>query len=259
MEVIHPRCAGVDISKKDAKVCARIQGRGPKPTTSTVTTHSSMTASVLKLKEQLLAEGVTLVVMEATGDYWRPFYYVLEDGLNVMLVNAHSVKNVPGRKTDVSDAAWLADLGAHGLVRASFVPPPIRELRQLTRTRTIITAERTKEVQRLEKLLEDTGIKLSSVVSDITGVSGRAMLEALVAGERSPEVLADLAQRRMRSKIPELIQALNGRFSDHHRFMVRLFLDRIDAHSADTGKLTERIENASRTRWNLSDPCGICW
>lgn len=142
MEVIHPRSPGIDISKKDAKVCVRVQGRGSKPTTSTVTTHPSMTASVLNLKEQLLAEGVTLVVMEATGDYWRAFYYVLEDGLNVMLVNAYSVKNVPGRKADVSDAAWLADLGAHGLVRASFVPRPIRELRQLTRTRTIITAER---------------------------------------------------------------------------------------------------------------------
>lgn len=182
MEVIHPRCAGVDISKKDAKVCVCVQGRGPGRTKSTVTTHSSMAGSILELKEQLMAQGVTLVVMEATGDYWRPFYYVLEDELNVVLVNALSVKNVPGRKTDVSEAAWLADLGAHGLVRASFVPPqPIRELCQLTRTRTIITAERTKEIQRLEKLLEDTGIKLSSVVANIVSVSDRAMLEALVA------------------------------------------------------------------------------
>jgi len=245
MEVIHPRCAGVDISKKDAKVCVRVQGRGPGPTKSTVTTHSSMAGSILELKEQLMAQGVTLVVMEATGDYWRPFYYVLEDELNVVLVNALSVKNVPGRKTDVSDAAWLADLGAHGLVSASFVPPqPIRELRQLTRTRTIITAERTKEIQRVEKLLEDTGIKLSSVVADIVGVSGRAMLEALVAGERAPAVMADLAKRRMRAKIPELTEALTGRFNDHHRFLVRLFLDRIDAHTADIGRLTERIEEA---------------
>ena len=132
------------------------------------------------------------------------------------------MKNLPGRKTDVSDAAWLAELGAHGLVQASFVPPaPIRELRDLTRTRTAITRERTREVQRLEKLLEDAGIKLSSVATDITGVSGRAMLEALIAGQRDPAVLAELAQRRMRQKIPALTEALTGRFTDHHAFMTR--------------------------------------
>jgi hypothetical protein len=146
---------------------------------------------------------------------------------------------------DVSDAAWLADLGAHGLVKASFVPPaPIRELRDLTRTRTVITRERTREVQRLEKLLEDAGIKLSSVACDITGVSGRAMLEALIAGQRDPGVLADLAKRRMRSKIPALTEALHGRFNAHHAFMARLFLDRIDAHSADTARLDARIAEA---------------
>lgn len=146
----------------------------------------------------------------------------------MVLVNAHSVKNVPGRKT-VCDAAWLADLDAHGLLCASFVPsPPIRELHQLTRTRTIITAERSMEIQRLEKLLEDTGIKFSSVVSDIVGVSARAMLEALMAGETSAPVMADLAKCRMRAKIPVLTEALIGRFSDHHRFMVRLFPDRIE-------------------------------
>lgn len=136
MEVIHPRCAGVDISKKDAKVCVRIQGRDGRSTTSTITTWGSMTGQILGLKEHLLDEHVDLVVMEATGDYWRPFYYLLEhDGLNIILVNAHDARNVPGRKTGVPDAAWQADLGAHGLVRASFVPPPpIRELPDLTRT-----------------------------------------------------------------------------------------------------------------------------
>lgn len=147
MEVIHPRCAGIDISKKDAKVCIRVQGRGARSTASTVTTWGAMTGQILDLKEHLLNEHVTLVVMEATSDYWRPFYYLLEDeGLNVVLVNARDARNVPGRKTDVSDAAWLADLGAHGLVRASFVPPPpIRELRDLTRARTIITRERSRK------------------------------------------------------------------------------------------------------------------
>ncbi len=170
MEVVHPRCAGLDVSKKDAKVCVRVAGAGRRKTTETVTTWGSITNQVLALRDHLIAEQVTCVVMEATGDYWKPFYYLLEDaGFEVMLVNARHVKNLPGRKTDVSDAAWLAQLGAHGLVRGSFVPPePIRQLRDLTRTRTTITRERAREIQRLEKLLEDAGIKLSSVATDIT-------------------------------------------------------------------------------------------
>jgi transposase len=158
MEVIHPRCAGIDVSKRDAKVCVRIAGAGRRGATSTVTTWGAFTNQVLALRDHLIEAQVTLVVMEATGDYWKPFYFLLEDGLNVMLVNARHVKNMPGRKSDVSDAAWLADLGAHGLVRGSFVPPaPIRQLRDLTRTRTAITRERGREVQRLEKLLEKPG------------------------------------------------------------------------------------------------------
>jgi transposase len=245
MEVIHPRCAGIDVSKRDAKVCVRIQGRGRKATSSTVTTWTSMTNSILALREHLIAERVTCVVIESTAAYWKPFYFLLDDALNVMLVNARHARNVPGRKTDVSDAAWLAELGAHGLVRASFVPPePIRVLRDLTRARTIIAQARTKEIGRLETLLEDTGIKLSSVACEITGVSGRAMLEALIAGERDPAVLADLAKQRMRQKIPALTEALRGRFTDHHAFMVRLYLDRIDAHQADIARLDTRIEEA---------------
>lgn len=197
MDVVHPRCAGVDVSKRDAKVCVRIASAGRAKARSTVTTWGSVTNQVLALRDHLIAEVVTLVVMEATSDYWKPFYYLLEDGpFEVMLVNARHVKNLPGRKTDVSDAAWLADLGAHGLVRGSFVPPePIRQLRDLTRTRTTITRNRAREIQRLEKLLEDAGIKLSSVASDISGVSGRAMLAALIDGERDPAQLADLAKR----------------------------------------------------------------
>jgi len=243
MEVIHPRCAGVDVSKKDAKVCVRVQGAGRRATSSTVTTWTSMTGSIVALREQLIAERVTCVVIESTAAYWKPFYFVLEDALNVMLVNARHVRNVPGRKTDVSDAAWLAELGAHGLVRASFVPPePVRVLRDLTRSRATIAAARTKEIGRLETLLEDTGIKLSSVACEITGVSGRAMLEALIAGQRDPAVLADLAKQRLRTKIPALTEALAGRFTDHHAFMVRLYLDRIDAHEADIARLDARIE-----------------
>ena len=162
-----------------------------------------------------------------------------------MLVNARDVKNVPGRKSDVSDAAWLADLGVHGLLRASFVPPePIRQLRDLTRTRTHITRERTREVQRMEKLLEDAGIKLSSVATDITGVSGRLMLHALIdsRGAADPAVMADLAKQRLRSKIPVLTEALTGHFNEHHAFLTGLFLDRIDAHTKDIERVTARID-----------------
>jgi len=225
-------------------VCVRIAGTGRARATSTVTTWGAVTNQVLALRDHLSAERVTLVVMEATGDYWKPFYYLLEDGpFEVMLVNARHVKNLPGRKTDVSDAAWLAELGAHGLVRGSFVPPePIRQLRDLTRTRTTITRERAREIQRLEKLLEDAGIKLSSVASDISGVSGRAMLEALIDGQRDPAALADLAKRRLRSKIPALTEALTGRFGDHHAFLARLHLDLIDQHTTAIDELTARIE-----------------
>ncbi len=244
MDLMHPRCAGLDVSKRDAKVCVRVPGQGRAAARSTVTTWGSVTNQVLALREHLIGEQVTLVVMEATGDYWKPFYYLLEDApFEVMLVNARHVKNLPGRKTDVSDAAWLAQLGAHGLVRGSFVPPePIRQLRDLTRTRTTVTRERAKEIQRLEKLLEDAGIKLSSVATDISGVSGRAMLEALISGVRDPVVLADLAKRRLRSKIPALTEALTGRFGEHHAFLARLHLDLIDQHSCAIANLTARIE-----------------
>jgi transposase len=244
MDLVHPRCAGVDVSKRDAKVCVRVAGRGRGAAVSTVTTWGAVTNQVLALREHLLEARVTLVVMEATGDYWKPFYYLLEDGpFEVMLVNARHVKNLPGRKSDVSDAAWLAQLGAHGLVRGSFVPPePIRQLRDLTRTRTAIVRERGREIQRLEKLLEDAGIKLSSVASDITGVSGRAMLEALIGGQRDPAALADLARRRMRAKIPALTQALTGRFTPHHAFLARVHLDLIDQHSHAVEDVSARIE-----------------
>ena len=244
MEVVHARCAGMDISKKDAKVCVRVAGAGRRKTVETVTTWSSMTSQILALREHLVDQQVTCVVMEATSDYWKPFYYLLEDaGFEVMLVNARHVKTLPGRKSDVADATWLAQLGAHGLVRGSFVPPePIRQLRDLTRARTAITRERGREVQRLEKLLEDAGIKLSAVASDILGVSGRLMLEALIAGDRDPAALADLAKRRLRSKIPQLTEALRGRFTEHHAFLARVHLDLIDRHTDALDQLTARIE-----------------
>lgn len=244
MEVLHPRCAGLDVSKKDVKVCVRVVPTGRVRAQTQVTTWSSMPAQVLKLRDYLVEQAVTCVVMEATGDYWKPFYYVLEDGpFEVMLVNAHDAKNVPGRKTDVSDAAWLAQLGAHGLFRASFVPDePIRQLRDLTRARTAITRERVREVQRVEKVLEDAGVKLFVVVSDITGTTGRAILEALIAGQREPDALADLAVRTLRAKIPEVSASLAGRFSEHHAFLIATHLRLIDQHDEAIASVTARIE-----------------
>jgi transposase len=244
MDIVHYRCAGLDVSKRDVKVCVRTQEPDKARAKTKVTTWPAVTNQILALRDYLVEENVTLVVMEATSDYWKPFYYLLEEGpFEVMLVNARHVKNLPGRKTDVSDAAWLAQLGAHGLVRGSFVPPePIRQLRDLTRTRTIMTRERSREILRLQKLLEDAGIKLSSVATVITGPSGRSILDALMAGVKDPEALADLARGRLRAKIPELTEALTGRFNEHHAFLVRLHLEAIDHRSAAIDEITARIE-----------------
>jgi transposase len=245
MEVVHARCAGIDISKRDAKVCVRVQGSGSRPTSATVTTWGAMTKQILALRDHLIEQNVTCVVMEATGDYWKPYFYLLDDALSVMLVNAHDARNMPGRKTDVSDAAWLADLGAHGLLRGSLVPPlPIRELRDLTRARTALTRDRSRQVQRIEKVLEDAGIKLSSVATDIMGVSGRAMLDALIAGQAGPAAMADLAKRRMRSKIPALTEALTGRFTTHHGYLIRMHLNLIDQYGQALTDLDDRIGEA---------------
>lgn len=245
MDIVHERAAGLDISKRDAKLCVRVPGPRAGTYTSTVTTWASTTQKILELREFLEREHVSTVVMEATSDYWKPFYYLMEETLPVTLVNAKAARNIPGRKTDVSDAAWLAQLAAFGLLRSSFVPPePIRELRDLTRARAIATRDRAREIQRLEKFLESSGIKLSSVVSDLTGVSSRDMLEALINGERNPEVLAGMARGVLRSKIPALVDALTGRFKPHHAFMARLHLDQIDSHTRVIEALTARIEEA---------------
>ena len=191
MDVIHPRCAGLDISKKDAKVCVRIHGAGRRKTSETVTTFGATTRQIMAMRDHLAAQQVTCVVMEATGDYWKPFYYLLEDlpGVEVMLVNARHVKNLPGRKTDVADATWLAQLGAHGLVRGSFVPPePVRQLRDLTRTRTAVTRERTREIQRLEKLLEDARPQCGSRPSEADRPAPRAVHSRTRNRDTSPAV-----------------------------------------------------------------------
>ena len=244
MDVLHDRCAALDVSKKDVKVCVRTpdeQRRNRRR--QQVRTFATTTNALLEMRDWLVAERVSLVVMEATGDYWRPAYYLCEDTLNVQLVNAKHAKGLPGRKTDVADSAWLCQLAECGLLRASFVPPePIRALRDLTRYRTVLGREYSREASRLEKELEDAGIKLSSVASDVLGVSGRAMLEALIAGQRDPQVLAGLARGRLRSKIPQLVQAMVGRFTEHHAFLCRLHLRRLDEITAAITELSTRIE-----------------
>jgi transposase len=237
----------MDVHKKSVVVCLLLIDEQTGEERKLRRSFGTTTRALLELAVWLKQWGVETVAMESTGVYWKPVWNVLEEELGadckLMLVNARHAKNLPGRKSDVSDAAWLAQLGAHGLVRASFVPPePIRQLRDLTRTRTAVVRERGREIQRLEKLLEDAGIKLSSVATDITGVSGRAMLAALIEGQRDPAALADLARRRLRSKIPALTEALTGRFSDHHAFLARLHLDLIDQHTRAVEDLTARIE-----------------
>ena len=245
MDIVHERAVGIDISKKDAKVCLRVPGKRRGTYSSTVSTWGSTTAQVLALQQFLLDAQVTTIVMESTSDYWKPFYYVFEGSLPVVLVNAKAARNIPGRKTDVSDATWLAQLGAHGLLRPSFVPPPpIRELRDLTRARSTVVHEHGRIIQRLEKFLENTGIKLSITVSHLTGASSRAMLEALVAGEHDSEKLASLAKGVMKKKIPALIEALAGRFNDHAAFMVQLYLRQLAEHQKVIDTLTARIEEA---------------
>lgn len=243
MEVLFARCVGIDVSKRDVKVCLRVQGAGSRKTSTQVKTWSSSLPQLVKLRAELVAAGVQRVVMESTSDYWRPVFYVLAEELDVVLVQASAVKALPGRKSDVSDSEWLADLGAHNLVRASFVPPPQqRHLRELTRARAKALQDRAREVQRLEKALEDACIKLSSVVSDLQGVSSRLILAALVARQDDPALMADLAKGRLRPKIAALTEALTGQVDDHHRFMIEFRLRRIDAATADIETLDQRID-----------------
>ncbi|MGX1748811.1 IS110 family transposase [Glutamicibacter protophormiae] len=245
MDVLHQRAAGMDISKRDVKVAVRKPGKRQGTYTTTVLTFGATTKQVLALIDYLKDEQVTTVVMEATSDYWKPFYYLMEGQLPVMLVNARQARNIPGRKSDVNDATWLAQLAAHNLLHGSFIPPePIRQLRDLTRTRSSLVHDRTKVYQRMEKFLESSGIKVSAVVSTLTGVSARHMLDALVGGERDPQVLAGMAQGRLRQKIPDLIDALEGRFTQHHEFMMRLFLKQADGLEEMMSELDAQIVEA---------------
>lgn len=244
MDVLLERCAGVDIGKDEVVACVRTPGPHGKGRRKETRTFPSFMGELEAMADWFAAEGVTEVVMEATGSYWKPVWYVLEErAFELKLVNAAHVKILPGRKSDVLDAEWLAELLEHGLLRGSFVPPlAIRELRDLTRYRKRLIQAHTAECQRIHKTLEDAGIKLDSVASDVLGVSGRAMLAALVAGERDPEVLAELAKGVLRKKIPELRQALRGRFRDHHALLIGLCLDHTAYLQAATSKLDDQID-----------------
>jgi transposase len=240
------RVAGFDVHRDTVAVCVRVPGPGS-TRQKVVKTFGTMTADLLALRDWLTSQGVTHVAMESTGVLWKPVYYLLEPAFTVILVNAAHMKNVPGRKTDVKDCEWIAELLEHGLLRASFVPPkPIRDLRDLTRHRTVLTQERSRGVQRLHKVLQDAGVKLSSVATDIMGVSGRAMIEALMQGTKDAEVLADLARGRLRAKLPELRKALEGRFRGHHAFLASQILAHIDYLEEAIAEVGRRIEEEMR-------------
>ena len=244
MDVVLERCAGVDIGKDAVVACVRTPGPNGKGRRKETRTFLSFTGELEAMADWFAVEGVTEVAMEATGSYWKPVWYVLEErAFELKLVNAQHVKILPGRKSDVLDAEWLAELLEHGLLRGSFVPPlAVRELRDLTRYRKRLIQAHTSECQRIQKTLEDAGIKLDSVASDVLGVSGRAMLRALVAGERDPEVLAELARGVLRKKLPELRQALRGRFRDHHALLIGLCLDHLDHLEAATATLDTQVD-----------------
>jgi transposase len=251
VEVLYPRCAGLDVHKDS--VVARIRCI-TQPPHDEVRTFGTTTSALLELNQWLSTHGVTHVAMEATGVYWKPVWHLLEGDFELVLANAQHIRNVPGRKTDVNDAAWIADLLAHGLIRSSFVPPaPIQELRDLTRTRKQLMREISQHASRIQKVLEDANLKLGSVLSDVMGKSGRAILQAIIDGQSDPQKLADLAQGNARKKRAELVEALHGRIRTHHRGLLKVHLELITAlqHAvaeldATVGKALASIHESAR-------------
>jgi transposase len=244
MDVLHPRCAGLDVHKKAVVAAVRLVENGK--VRVEVRTFETTTAGLIALAEWLSSHGVTAVAMEATGVYWKPVWRILsaEGNFELVLANAQHVKAVPGRKRDVSDAVWLADLQAHGLIQGSFVPPPeVAELRSLMRTRKQLVRERTSHIQRIQKTLEEANIKLDSVISDVLGQSGRAMLEAMIAGESDPKRLAELAHPRIKASPGTLMRALDGRPSETHRVLLRIHLDQIEALDRSIAVIERRAED----------------
>src|SRR6266571_3072581 len=242
MDAIIERCCGIDVGEATVTACL-LTGKADEKPRKVVRTFSAVTRELLALKDWLLAEGCTHVAMESTGVYWKPVYAILEDSFDITVGNAHHIKNVPGRKTDVKDSEWIADLLRHGLIAKSFVPPePIRKLRDLLRYRRKLVQSRTSEKNRLLKLLESANIKLSSVASDVFGTSGMLMLRALIIGEATPEEMAQLAKGALRKKLAELELALEGRIEQHHRFLLGLQIRRLEQLDADIALLDARVE-----------------
>jgi transposase len=244
MNVLHPRCAGLDVHKKTVVAAVRIVENGQ--VRVEVRTFETTTAGLIALAEWLSENGVTTVAMEATGVYWKPVWHILSTAgsFELVLANAQHVKAVPGRKRDVSDAVWLAELQAHGLIRGSFVPPPeVAELRSLMRTRKQLVRERTSHTQRIHKTLEEANIKLDSVISDVLGQSGRAMLEAMISGESDPKRLAELASPRIKAAPETLRRALDGRLTEVHRTLLRIHLDQIEALDRSIAVIERRAED----------------
>jgi len=246
MEVLYRVCCGLDVHKKTVVACLRFPGPNGKRAEE-VRTFGTTTRELLKLADWLTAAGCTHIAMESTGVYWRPVYQILEGAFQLLLVNAQHVKMVPGRKTDIKDCQWIAQLLEHGLLRSSFVPPaPLRELRELTRYRRQLIEEHTREVNRVHKLLETANIKLGDVASDVFGASGRAMLKALIAGERDAATLADLARGLLRKKEAQLREALLGRVTDHHIFMLQGLLHHVEFLDRQIALFDARIEEQTR-------------
>jgi transposase len=242
MDVRYQRCAGLEVHKRTVVACVRLTG-AEGVVEQEVRTFGTMTADLLALSDWLAGYAVEQVAMEATGVYWRPVFNVLEAGHAVLLVNPQHMRAVPGRKTDVKDAQWLADLLAHGLLQPSFIPPaPVRALRELTRYRTSLVQARTQEINRVHKLLELGNIKLAAVATDVLGKSGRAMLDGLVAGDHDPEALAELARGRLRAKLPALRQALEGQLQPHHRLLLRRMLAHLDFLETSLAEVQAEID-----------------
>lgn len=239
---MHPRCAGLDVHKETVVAAVRCVSA---PAHQEVRSFSTTTKGLLELSDWLTLHGCTHVAMEATGVYWKPVWHVLEGGFELVLANAQHIRNVPGRKTDVKDAMWIAELLAHGLIRGSFVPPAhIQELRDLTRTRKQLVREMSQHTNRIQKILEDANLKVGNVLSSVVGTSGRKMLNAIIDGETNPEVLADLAVGNARKKRGELVDALRGRVTAHHRAMLKLHLELIDALQKATDEVDATVGKA---------------
>jgi transposase len=243
MEVLYPRCAGLDVHQQTVVACARIASGST--VQQEVRTFGTATGDLLALADWLTAHGCTHVAMESTGVYWKPIWHVLEGQFDLILANALHIRSVPGRKTDVNDAMWIADLLAHGLIRSSFVPPvAIHELRDLTRTRKQLVREVAQHTLRIQKVLEDANLKLTSVISDVLGMSGRAMIEAIIRGEQDADKLADLSQGRLKASRAAVVAALQGRVTPHHRFLLRLHLTHVDAVNAAVREVEARLGEA---------------